>query len=96
MTWHGVTRASRLRTGRSVAMVGATVCKFVRYLLADDGPDNSIINWIADPALPFDRLPNRADWTRKGWIEDVLPSLDGLRVRLARRTGADPWGGGGV
>ncbi|MFT7390111.1 MAG: 2-polyprenyl-6-methoxyphenol hydroxylase-like FAD-dependent oxidoreductase [Paracoccaceae bacterium] len=76
MMWRGVTRGPRFLTGRTMAMIGTKTCKFVCYPLADDGEDGSVINWIADLTLAPDTLTNRADWTRKGRLEDFLPEFE--------------------
>jgi 2-polyprenyl-6-methoxyphenol hydroxylase-like FAD-dependent oxidoreductase len=78
MMWRGVTTAPRFLTGRSMAMIGSKNCKFVCYPIADAGPGMSVVNWIADLALPLDALSDRADWTRKGKLADFLPVFEGF------------------
>ncbi|WP_422366931.1 flavin-dependent oxidoreductase [Pelagibius sp.] len=73
MMWRGTTRGPRFLGGRSMAMAGCKARKFVCYPLADDGDDGSLINWIADLALPPETLWNREDWNRPGRLEDFLP-----------------------
>lgn len=77
MMWRGTTRGPRFLGGRSMAMAGCKARKFVCYPLADDGDDGSLINWIADLALPPETLWNREDWNRPGRLEDFLPRFTG-------------------
>ncbi|MEO0486689.1 MAG: flavin-dependent oxidoreductase [Pseudomonadota bacterium] len=71
--WRGVTRGPRFRTGRTVAMAGTKDVKFVCYPISDDGPDGSVLNWIADLTMPEDYTWRQPDWRREGMIEEFLP-----------------------
>ena len=72
--WRGVSRGPSFLTGRSIAMTGTKLCKFVCYPIASDG-DGAHINWIADLAKPSDYLWNREDWNRLGSLADFLPAF---------------------
>lgn len=73
MMWRGTSRGPRFLGGRSMAMAGCKARKFVCYPLADLEDGGSLINWIADLALPPETLWNREDWNRPGRLEDFLP-----------------------
>lgn len=73
MMWRGTTRGPRFLGGRSMAMAGCKARKFVCYPLADLEDGGSLINWIADLALPPETLWGRQDWNRPGRLEDFLP-----------------------
>ncbi len=66
MMWRGVTRGPRFLTGRSMAMIGTKGCKFVCYPIGDTEDGGSLINWIADLALPPDYDWLSQDWNREG------------------------------
>ena len=74
MMWRGLTRGPRFRTGRTVSMSGAKDVKFVCYPIADDG-DGSVLNWIADLAMPADYEWRKQDWNRQGVLEEFLPAF---------------------
>lgn len=76
MMWRGTTRGPRFLGGRSMAMAGCKARKFVCYPLADLDDGGSLINWIADLALPPETLWNREDWNRHGRLEDFLPRFE--------------------
>jgi 2-polyprenyl-6-methoxyphenol hydroxylase-like FAD-dependent oxidoreductase len=76
MMWRGTTVGPRFLTGRSVTMTGRKQVKFVAYPIADDGAQ-SVINWIADLAMPPDYDWRRQDWNRSGAVADFLPAFDG-------------------
>ncbi|MEM1374185.1 MAG: flavin-dependent oxidoreductase [Pseudomonadota bacterium] len=75
MMWRGLTRGPRFRTGRSVAMAGRKDAKFVCYPIADDGK-GSVLNWIADLAMPADYAWRQQDWNRAGVLAEFLPAFE--------------------
>ena len=70
MMWRGVTRGPRFLTGRSMAMIGTKGRKFVCYPIGDTDDGGSLINWIADLALPADYDWLSQDWNREGQRAD--------------------------
>ncbi len=74
MMWRGTTKGPRFLTGRSVAMTGVKHRKFVAYPIADT-PDGSLINWIADLAMPPGHNWRQQDWNRAGQLDDFLPEF---------------------
>lgn len=75
MMWRGLTRGRRFLDGRTMTISGAAGAKFVAYPVADSGKDESLINWIADIDKPMDRDFATQDWSRRGKVEDVLPTF---------------------
>lgn len=60
--------------GRTMAMIGHKVQKFVCYPIAEqDG--QVLVNWIADLACPPDQPLDPAEWNRRGDAQDLLPSF---------------------
>ncbi|WP_147124766.1 flavin-dependent oxidoreductase [Shimia ponticola] len=74
MMWRGITRAPRFGTGRTVAMCGRKDAKFVCYPIGDDG-EGSILNWIADLAMPDDYVWRQQDWNRAGAPDDFIDTF---------------------
>ncbi len=72
--WRGITRGARFLSGRSVAMAGTKAQKFVCYPIADLPDGGSLINWIADLAMPAGH-----DWRPQNW------NRPGLRADFAHR-----------
>jgi len=66
MMWRGITKGPRFLTGRSMMMAGSKGCKFVAYPIGDTEDGGSLINWIADLALPKDYDWLKQDWNRTG------------------------------
>lgn len=66
MMWRGITQGPRFLTGRSMMMAGSKGCKFVAYPIGDTDNGGSLINWIADLALPADYDWLKQDWNRTG------------------------------
>ena len=79
MMWRGVTRGPRFLTGRSMAMVGNKACKFVCYPIGDTEDGGSLINWIADLALPADYDWLSQDWNRTGNRADFAHRFEGWK-----------------
>ncbi len=73
MMWRGITRGPRFLTGRSMMMAGSKGCKFVAYPIGDTDGGGSLINWIADLALPPDFDWLKQDWNRAGTRADFAP-----------------------
>ncbi len=65
MMWRGVTWAPAFLGGRCMAMIGTRAAKFVCYPIAD-APEGSLINWIADLAMPAEHDWLAQDWNRPG------------------------------
>ncbi|WP_298291035.1 flavin-dependent oxidoreductase [uncultured Litoreibacter sp.] len=70
MMWRGVTKGPRFLTGRSVTMTGRRDLKFAAYPIADTQDGGSVINWIADMAMPKDYVWRQQDWNREGGRAD--------------------------
>ncbi|MFV0333787.1 MAG: flavin-dependent oxidoreductase [Tropicimonas sp.] len=75
MMWRGVVRAPRFLDGRTMTISGTKGMKFVAYPIGDRGKTQSFVHWIAElPSAP-DRDWKNQDWSRRGEIDDVLPSF---------------------
>ncbi len=79
MMWRGVTEGPRFLTGRTMAMAGRKVQKFVCYPIRDLPGGRSVINWIADVGFPPDHDWASQDWNRAGAASDILPHFEGWR-----------------
>lgn len=77
MMWRGVTRGPRFLSGRSVTMTGRKDTKFVAYPIADTDDGGSVINWIADRAMPAGTPWRTQNWNRPGKLDDFLPAFEG-------------------
>lgn len=66
MMWRGVTRGPKFLTGASVTMTGRRDLKFAAYPIDDTDDGGSMINWIADLAMPPDYDWKTQDWNRQG------------------------------
>ncbi|WP_068114808.1 flavin-dependent oxidoreductase [Tropicimonas marinistellae] len=75
MMWRGVARAMKFLDGRTMTISGTKGMKFVAYPIGDRGKTQSFVHWIADLPLTPDRDYDSQDWSRKGSIDDVLPSF---------------------
>jgi 2-polyprenyl-6-methoxyphenol hydroxylase-like FAD-dependent oxidoreductase len=67
MLWRALSRGPRFLTGRSMIMAGHQDQKFVCYPLVSAGAQDdgtSLINWIAELAMPGDTPPPQ-DWSRR-------------------------------
>lgn len=73
LLWRGMTEAAPFLTGRSMVMVGHAAQKFVAYPI---GPRQ--VNWVAELAVPPDRLPER-DWNRRADPAAFAPAFAGWR-----------------
>lgn len=79
MMWRGVVRAPRFLGGRTMTISGRKGKKFVAYPIGDRGQTQSFVHWIAELPLTPDRDWEKQDWSRKGSIDDVLPSFTDWR-----------------
>ncbi len=79
MMWRGVTHGPRFLGGRTMTISGRMGKKFVAYPIADRGKTQNIIHWIADLEVAPDRDWDNQGWSRRGSIDDVLPSFEGWK-----------------
>ncbi|RYH09716.1 flavin-dependent oxidoreductase [Tropicimonas sp. IMCC6043] len=76
MMWRGVARAPRFLGGRTMTISGTKGMKFVAYPIGDRGKTQSFVHWIAELPVTPDRDYDTQDWSRRGEIDDVLPSFE--------------------
>jgi 5-methylphenazine-1-carboxylate 1-monooxygenase len=82
MMWRGTTWAPPFLDGRTMVQAGYSQAKFVVYPIGAPRSDGlQLINWIADrrvrEPVPGLTAPDRADWSRAGRLEDLLPTFGG-------------------
>lgn len=82
MMWRGTTWAPPFLDGRTMVQAGHSQAKFVVYPIAAPRADGlQQINWIADRRVqqptPGLTAPDRADWSRAGRLDDLLPTFGG-------------------
>lgn len=82
MMWRGTTVARPFLDGRTMVQAGHRRAKFVVYPIAPPMPNGTqLINWIGDRRLREDGFgggltaPDRADWSRPGRVDDLLPTF---------------------
>lgn len=80
MMWRGTTWAPPFLDGRTMVQAGHSRAKFVVYPIGAPRADGlQRINWVADRRLrepePGLTAPDRADWSRPGRPEDLLPTF---------------------
>lgn len=80
MMWRGTTWAPPFLDGRTMVQAGHSRAKFVVYPIGAPRADGlQLINWVADRRLrepePGLTAPDRADWSRPGRPEDLLPTF---------------------
>jgi hypothetical protein len=79
--WRGTTWAPPFLDGRTMVQAGHSLAKFVVYPIGAprEGDGLQLINWIADrrvqPPTPGLTAPDRADWSRAGNLDDLLPTF---------------------
>jgi len=87
MMWRGVVEGAPFLSGRTVAVAGANAdLKFVAYPISRraEARGKALLNWVAEVRPPDDEPPDdgapddeavadRADWNRRGRVQDVLP-----------------------
>lgn len=85
MLWRGATRWPIWRDGRTMAIAGGNVAKFVYYPIAVDpqSPDMRLTNWAVMARTGEAGMGplRREDWSRIGVMEEVLPFVRN-RLRL--------------
>jgi 5-methylphenazine-1-carboxylate 1-monooxygenase len=84
MMWRGTTWAPPFLDGRTMVQAGHSQAKFVVYPIGAPRADGlQLINWIADRRVqaptPGLSAPDRADWSRAGRLEDLLPTFGSWR-----------------
>jgi 2-polyprenyl-6-methoxyphenol hydroxylase-like FAD-dependent oxidoreductase len=84
MMWRGTTWAPPFLDGRTMVQAGHSRAKFVVYPIGAPRADGlQLINWIADRRLrepePGLTAPDRADWSRAGRVDDLLPTFGSWR-----------------
>jgi 2-polyprenyl-6-methoxyphenol hydroxylase-like FAD-dependent oxidoreductase len=82
MMWRGTTWAPPFLDGRTMVQAGHSQAKFVVYPIGAPRADGlQLINWIADrrvqEPVPGLTAPDRADWSRAGKLDDLLPTFGG-------------------
>lgn len=80
MMWRGTTWAPPFLDGRTMVQAGHSQAKFVVYPIGAPRADGlQLINWIADRRVqeptPGLTAPDRADWSRVGNLDDLLPTF---------------------
>ncbi len=80
MMWRGTSWAPPFLDGRTMVQAGYSQAKFVVYPIGAPRADGlQLINWIADRRVheptPGLTAPDRADWSRAGRLEDLLPTF---------------------
>jgi 5-methylphenazine-1-carboxylate 1-monooxygenase len=81
MMWRGTTVAKPFMGGSTMVQAGHKRAKFVVYPISRSHAERgeSLINWIADVRVREDGIggaltaPSRADWSKPGRAEDLLP-----------------------
>jgi len=84
MMWRGTSWAPPFLDGRTMVQAGHSQAKFVVYPIGAPRADGlQLINWIADrrvqPPTPGLTAPDRADWSRAGKLDDLLPTFGAWR-----------------
>jgi 2-polyprenyl-6-methoxyphenol hydroxylase-like FAD-dependent oxidoreductase len=84
MMWRGTTWAPPFLDGRTMVQAGHSQAKFVVYPIGAPRADGlQLINWIADRRVqaptPGLTAPDRADWSRAGRLDDLLPTFGSWR-----------------
>jgi len=82
MMWRGTSWAPPFLDGRTMVQAGHSQAKFVVYPIGAPRADGlQLINWIADrrvrEPVPGLTAPDRADWSRPGRLDDLLPTFGG-------------------
>ncbi|NCT83032.1 MAG: flavin-dependent oxidoreductase [Comamonadaceae bacterium] len=82
MMWRGTSWAPPFLDGRTMVQAGHSRAKFVVYPIGAPRADGlQLINWIADRRVrepePGLTAPDRADWSRPGRLDDLLPTFGG-------------------
>ena len=80
MMWRGTSWARPFLDGRTMVQAGHSQAKFVVYPIGAPRADGlQLINWIADrrvrEPVPGLTAPDRADWSRPGQLDDLLPTF---------------------
>lgn len=80
MMWRGTSWAPPFLDGRTMVQAGHSQAKFVVYPIGAPRADGlQLINWIADRRVqqptPGLTAPDRADWSRAGRLDDLLPTF---------------------
>ena len=96
LLWRGVAEIDPVLDGRSMIWAGHPEQKFVGYPIADLPSGRQLFNFIAELRRPESDLATREDWNRKGSLEDFLPVVRGVGLRLARCARHRPVGVGDV
>jgi 2-polyprenyl-6-methoxyphenol hydroxylase-like FAD-dependent oxidoreductase len=82
MLWRGAIDWPKFLTGRSMVIAGGMAAKLVIYPIGQGArEDCPLTNWavlvkVAEPGAP----PNKADWSRPGRFEDLMPHVDRFRI----------------
>jgi len=81
MMWRGTSWAPPFLDGHTMVQAGYSQAKFVVYPIGAPREEDGLqlINWIADRRVrepePGLTAPDRADWSRAGRLEDLLPTF---------------------
>jgi 2-polyprenyl-6-methoxyphenol hydroxylase-like FAD-dependent oxidoreductase len=83
MLWRGAVEWPTFLTGRSMIIAGGMAAKLVVYPIAEAArPDRRLTNWavVARVGTGSTPPPNKADWSRPGRFEDLMPHVQRFRI----------------
>jgi len=83
MLWRGAVEWPTFLTGRSMVIAGGMAAKLVVYPIAEAArPDRRLTNWavVARIGTGSTPPPNKADWSRPGRFEDLMPHVQRFRI----------------
>jgi 2-polyprenyl-6-methoxyphenol hydroxylase-like FAD-dependent oxidoreductase len=83
MLWRGAVEWPTFLTGRSMVIAGGMAAKLVVYPIAEAArPDRRLTNWavVARVGTGATPPPNKADWSRPGRFEDLMPHVQRFRI----------------
>ena len=83
MLWRGAVEWPTFLTGRSMVIAGGMAAKLVVYPIAEAArPDRRLTNWavVARVGTGSTPPPNKADWSRPGSFEDLMPHVQRFRI----------------
>ena len=83
MLWRGAVEWPTFLTGRSMVIAGGMAAKLVVYPIAEAArPDRRLTNWavVARVGTGSTPPPNKADWSRPGRFEDLMPHVQRFRI----------------
>jgi 5-methylphenazine-1-carboxylate 1-monooxygenase len=83
MLWRGATDWPVFLTGRSMIIAGGMEAKVVLYPIAPGNGPTRLTNWavMARTGAEGETPPRRADWSRPGRLDEVLPHVKRFDVK---------------